>query len=72
MNLKEKQTLKYSVLKTSWSALNKRLASLTYLKWKFLAYSESLSKPELKHEVVLNELQMVLVNFGLQEDDAEN
>ncbi len=31
-----------------------------------------LSKPELKHGLVLNELQMVLVNFGLQADDAEN
>jgi hypothetical protein len=27
-----------------------------------------LSKPELKHAIVLNELQMVLLNFGLGEE----
>lgn len=28
-----------------------------------------LSKPELKHAIVLSELSMVLVNFGLPEDE---
>jgi hypothetical protein len=30
-----------------------------------------LSKPELKHSIVFNELHMVLVNFGVPEDDEE-